>query len=219
MSNIISSLRPYFEPAKTAVEFAKPYVPLTATAWIVAKISWHIRKHGELQKKLTKSLIRIDKKITLLTDIKSKASSTPKQTNKINQQIKQLNGKKTEIQKQLNIPLFQFSQIPALLFDHPGSNPYQSIHNIVGRTVQFKKGENSSWMYKAASVISIVGAAASLCRTFGFVDQEDETSQILCYSAMFVHASECALWIKTHHAPLMKSLKNIINPDNSCKKG
>jgi hypothetical protein len=100
---------------------------------------------------------------------------------------------KKEIQKQLNAAMFTFAQIPSLFFDHPGSNPYQSLHLLFNRTVQIQDIKSIGWHGVAMAGISMVGTAASFGRMMGTIDPDDEISQALNCSAMAVHTIECTL--------------------------
>lgn len=204
MINIdMPSLKPFFTPVKTVAKYFEPYQPLIATSGIVTKLSWRVYK----QKQLSQELSKLDKRLGVLKGLKGKfqkileekkndkdfdSITLTKSMNKLDERTECLKAEREEISKQLSFAYFTFSQIPSLFFDHPGSNPYQSLHQMLGRTVQMSSDGCMNWTNFAAGLISLAGTAASLSRMTGFVESNNPTSHYLSYLAIGLHTVEGA---------------------------
>lgn len=223
MSNSISDLHSFCSKAwgnvKTWISVAEPYQPWIAGGLIVGKLGWRFYRQKPLEREIKKLNERIQRNAAILNisletlhEMKRNSVDLSEGPDEImlrdrirNLQLLQQNLLKDlkEKKQERSDSLLTLGEIPSFFFAHPGANSYQSIHYMVGRTIQMRRvarpvsGAPSTFgsrLKKAAKLsmglISMAGTGASLGRSMKWIAEDNRTSHLLSGLAIGVHALE-----------------------------
>lgn len=191
-----------WEPLKGAIRTMEPYQPAIAAGLILGKIGWQIYKRRSLKREIA----QLDEKIIRLSQILNSGALN----GEVAEQVQLLRGDyvaaRAEKKRHKHLATFAFSQIPSLFFDHPGSNLYQSVHQIASRGMQMHYDARpvraapptlGSRIQRiaalAASLISVAGTLASIGRMMKIIPKDHPWGHLLSGLAIGVHALEGAL--------------------------
>jgi hypothetical protein len=191
-----------WEPLKGAIRTIEPYQPAIAAGLILGKIGWQIYKRRSLKREIA----QLDKEITRLSQILNSGALSME----VAEQVHLLRGDyvaaRAEKKHHKHLATFAFSQIPSLFFDHPGSNLYQSVHQIASRGMQMRYDARpvraapptlGSRVRRiaalAGSLISVAGTLASIGRMTKIIPKDHPWGHLLSGLAIGVHALEGAL--------------------------
>ena len=172
-----------------------PYQPYIAAATIIGKAGWKYRSEQTLKKDVTDLTVRINRLHAIVKTPRDAAA-----IERIREKIEALTAERAEKEYQIEVARLTFGQIPSLFFDHPGSNPYQSLYQLYQRGFVLNREVHrdeiplsKAILTVAASSISMAGTAASLLRMAGAVDAENQCANYLMTAALVVHLAEGTL--------------------------
>jgi hypothetical protein len=190
---------------KGAIRTMEPYQPAIAAGLLLGKIGWQIYKRRSLKQEIA----QLDKKIIRLSQILNSGVLNGEVAERVQLVRGECVAARAEKKRDVHFATFAFSQIPSLFFDHPGSNLYQSIHQIASRGMQMHYDARpvraapptlGSRIQRiaalAASLISLAGTLASIGRMTKIIPKDHPWGHLLSELAIGVHALEGALIIR-----------------------
>ncbi len=191
-----------WKPLKGAIRTMEPYQPAVAAALILGKIGWQIYK----QRSLKREIAQLEKKITRLSQMLNSGVLNGEVAEKVQLRRGDYLAARAEKKRHEHLATFTFSQIPSLFFDHPGSNLYQSVHQIASRGMQMHYDARpvraapptlGSRIQRiaalAASLISVAGTLASIGQMTKIIPKDHPWGHLLSGLAIGVHVLEGAL--------------------------
>lgn len=189
-------------PIKGAIRSMEPYQPAIAGALIVGKIGWQIYKRRSIKREIA----QLDGHIDRLNAILKRVPLSEEIVEDVRLVKASYKAAREEKKRQMRVATFSFSQIPSLFFDHPGSNLYQSLHQIAGRGMQMHYDARPVRLAPptllsrikriailAGSLISIAGTVVSIGRITKIIPKDQPWGHLVSGLAIGVHALEGAL--------------------------
>ncbi|HSX37968.1 MAG TPA: hypothetical protein VLE95_03965 [Chlamydiales bacterium] len=195
LSNVIKRFEYLYKNINT-------YLPYIAAGNIVRKIAFSCWRHNQTEREIRQLTKAIKLKKSLQGQFKKSEKFKNVEKYPFNITINQLTEKLKETKRKKQEGYLSYLAIPSLAFPHPGSNPYQGVHQLAGQGFKMRNtlnhpirstGNLTKITALGAGVIGIVGSVVALGKVIGILPGENRVVKLAINLALAVNVTEIAL--------------------------